>query len=489
MADMTEERRLARTVQEHNRQFRRAVTLLLVTLVAPGSAQIIAGNRRLGTLALRVAIGVAGVAALLGLIGVVSSRTLVSLLANGPVLRTVQVALVVLALGWLALFVDAWRLGAPLRLRQKHRLTQSGLTAGLSVIAVSLVLVSSHYVAVARESVSGIFAGTKVTDPYAGRYNLLLLGADADESRIGLRPDSITLVSIDQKTGRTAMFSFPRNLQRVRFPAGTVMARHFPDGFSCGDNCLLNAVYTWATDHKDLFPGDADPGITATEDAVRGLSGLDVNYYALVDLRGFRQLIDAVGGVTIDVGRDVPITGRGGVSRGTIKAGEQQLDGYHALWYARSRTGSSDYDRMARQRCVMAAMLHQLDPANVLLKFQAIAEAGKQVVSTDIPASELDTFVDLALKAKRQKITSVQFVPPLITTANPDLDLIRAKVREAIDLSKTGAPRATAGATRRSKEHTASPGAAFPGSTRKGKDSNDDTTQGVHELSDVCAAG
>jgi polyisoprenyl-teichoic acid--peptidoglycan teichoic acid transferase len=478
------------------RQFRRAVTLLLMTLVVPGAAQLVAGNRQVGRVAVRVAAGAVAVAALLAFIGLVSPRTLVSLLANAGLLRVLQLLLVALALGWLALFVDAWRLGGPLGLHQKQRLTSTAMTLGLSALAVSLVLTSSHYVAVARHSLKGVFAGTKVTDPYAGRYNVLLLGADADADRVGLRPDSITLASIDEKTGRTALFSFPRNLQRVPFPRGTVMHKAFPNGFDCGNECLLNALYTWATDHRALFPRDvADPGIEAMKDAVRGITGLDVNYYALVDIKGFQELVDAVGGVSLDVKRDLPITGPGGELRATIKAGPQRLDGYHALWYARSRSDSSDYDRMARQRCVMAAMLHQLEPGNVLLKFREIARAGEQIVSTDIPASELDTMTGLAMKAKKARITSVQFVPPLITTARPDFPLIRRTVRAAIDES-TGRTRsrspAASPAPKASDASRSSGGGAVADSPQNAAATPDPSaspTSNVDNLDQVCTAG
>jgi LCP family protein required for cell wall assembly len=417
--------------------FRRAVTLLLLTLVAPGSAQLLVGHRGVGRVALKVAGGVVGLAMALALLGLVSPGTLVSVLANQTVLRVLHAVLIVLAVAWLALFIDAWRLGVPLALRQRQRLVSTIVTVVLAMVAMSAVLTSSHYVTVARQSLSTIFAGTEPKDPYAGRYNILLLGADAGPGRVGLRPDSITLVSVEEASGRAAMFSFPRNLQRVRFPAGTVMHRHFPDGFNCGDECLLNAIYTWATDHKELFPGVDDPGIEATKDAVRGLTGLTVHYYALIDMAGFQELVDAVGGITIDVGRDVPITGPGGVHRGTIKAGRQHMDGYTALWFARSRSGTSDYDRMARQRCVLGAMLDQLDPATVALKFRQIAGAGQRIVSTDMPASKLGAFVDLALKARKHPIVSVQFVPPLIKPARPDLALIKDKVREALELATT----------------------------------------------------
>lgn len=421
------------------------MTLILLTLVAPGSAQLVAGNRRVGQIALRIVGGMLAVAGLLALIGLISSRALVAILANPFLLRLIQLSLAAAAVGWFALFVDAWRLGRPLALRQKQRLTSTVLTLGLASLAVSVVLTSSHYAAVARYSLQDVFSGVQAVDPYAGRYNILLLGVDADADRVGLRPDSITLASVDAETGDTALLSFPRNLQRVPFPAGTVMHEQFPNGFFCDDGeCLLNAIYTWATDHRELFPGVADPGLEATKSAIRGLTGLEINYYALVDMRGFAELVDALGGITVDVERDIPISGPDGEVRETIPAGVQRLDGYHALWYARSRSDSSDYDRMARQRCVMAAMLRQLDPSTVLLKFREIAEAGRHVLSTDIPVSELDTLADLATKVKRAKVTSVQFVPPLIDTSDPDLVLIRRKVRAAIEASKSVARARTA---------------------------------------------
>ena len=68
---------------------------------------------------------------------------------------------------------------------------------------------------------------------------------------------------------------------------------------------------------------------------------------------------------------------------GWIEPGHQQLDGFETLWYARSRATSDDYSRMARQKCVMNAMLHQLDPTTVLTNFGAIAD-GRQADHLDV---------------------------------------------------------------------------------------------------------
>ncbi len=465
-------------------RFRRSITLLLMTLFAPGTAQLVAGNKAVGRFAVRVLLGVLGVGAIAALLAWLAPNLLVGLFTNSGVLAVLRVVLLIFAVGWLLLFIDAWRLGRPLGLERKQRLTATIATASMSIVCVGALLLGSQYVAVARESIDGIFGAGQKSDPNAGRYNILLLGGDAGPDREGLRPDSITLVSVDEKTGHTAMFSFPRNLQRVPFPRGTVMHEQFPNGFHC-DTCLLNAVYTWANDHKELFPGVPDPGIVATKDAISGLTGLPVNYYVLIDLFGFRQLVDAVGGLTIDVKKDVPIGGISSERSGTIKAGKQKLDGYHSLWYARSRTGSSDYDRMARQRCVMAAMLDQLDPGTVLLKFQAIAKAGKQVMSTDIPSSELGKFVDLSMRVKKQKITSVQFVPPLIRASHPNVPLIQSKVRAAIDASEAGpkpaptAKKATGGAPK---------AANAPQPSKSIKSNRTKAPEPVSDLNSVCAA-
>ena len=253
----------------------------------------------------------------------------------------------------------------------------------------------------------------------------------------------MTLVSIDESTGRTVMFSFPRNMQNVPFPASSPMHRVFPNGFNCGDSCLLNAVYTYAATHRGLYPASVkNPGAQATMDAISAISGLTVNYFALIDLKGFQNLINAVGGVTVDVKARVPIGGETTKISGYVNPGVRHLTGYQALWYARSRTGTSDYDRMARQRCVMTAMLQQLNPETVLLKFNGIASASSKVISTSIPEGDLGTFVDLALKAKAQKVTSVQFVPPVIVPKHPDFAHIRALVANAIAAAeKPAAPR------------------------------------------------
>jgi LCP family protein required for cell wall assembly len=218
------------------------------------------------------------------------------------------------------------------------------------------------------------------------------------------------------------------------------MAQQFPHGYDCGVQCELNSLATWAADHKTLFKGVRNPGVEATSEAVEGITGLKINYFAMVNLAGFRKLVDAVGGVTLHVRDRIPIGGIGAPISGWIEPGTRKLDGYQTLWFARSRVAADDYSRMARQKCVMNAMLHQLSPQTVLLKFEKIAKASEALVTTDVPRSEVDRFMQLALKARQQPIRTVSFVPPMINTGDPDITKIKAMVKKAIAQSEGTAP-------------------------------------------------
>ncbi len=337
-------------------------------------------------------------------------------------LRVVQVLLILVALGWGALLVDSFRLARPPELARRHRLGFAALNLALVLTVVGGLMASASIVSTQRDFVATVFAGGGDTEAKHGRFNVLLMGGDADKGRPGLRPDSMTVASIDAETGRTVLVSLPRNMEDVPFPAGSPMRKKFPKGFGCADHsCMLNAVYSYATEHKELYPGVRDPGAQATKEAIEGATGLKINYYVLIDLKGFRTLVDAVGGINLDINQRVPIGGGGSPVSGYIEPGRNvHLDGYHALWFARSRHDSSDYARIARQKCVMNAMLNQLDPVTVLTNFNKIASAGKQIVGTNIPASVINQLLDLAVKARKKPIASVALVPPLDLSRQPE---------------------------------------------------------------------
>ncbi|MBC7306650.1 MAG: LCP family protein [Dietzia sp.] len=415
---------------------RRAVSLLVLSVLVPGSAQIVAGNRAIGRIVLRIWFGILLIAALLGGIAFLSISTVVGILSASWFLRLAQWALYAWAAIWALVLIDAWRLGRPDYQPTRTRRRFAIATVILLVLPAGVAYAGTS-VSAGRSALSAVFADGPSIPPSDGRYNILLLGGDSGAGREGTRPDSLQLVSIDADTGRAVTFGFARDTSNIVFERGSVMAGIMPEGWTCGDECLLNGLYTWAMDHKDQFPPDVeDPGILATREAVEALSGLEVQYYALVDLNGFRSLVDALGGLEINVIRRTPIGGGTSKISSWIEPGNQRLDGYHALWYARSREGSSNYERMARQRCVMSAMVDQIDPRTIALRFGDLAAASTGVLRTDIPQSDLGTFAELALKTRSQKITGVNFVPPLIKPWDFDIEEMHRIVEDTIEASE-----------------------------------------------------
>ncbi|GAB6900980.1 hypothetical protein JCM9957A_40700 [Kineosporia succinea] len=492
---------------------RRSLTLLALTLLAPGSAQVVAGpSERHYALLSRVRMTVARVslrvwAAALIVTGLMVCAALVNrdwvlgLFTHQWVIRPLAAVFFTGALLWPLLLLDAWRIGQAPELTPKSRRWIALLTALLMLMMLVLPLALGQRVWAAADLLSGVFGSGKDSAAVDGRYNVLLLGGDTGPTRVGTRPDSINLASIDEKSGRTALFSLPRNMQNVPFPAGTPAAKAWPNGYDCGDDCLLNAIYKYGNDNPSLFPGVSDPGAEAMMQAVEGATGLKVNYYVIIDLQGFEQLIDAVGGIDMNVEARTPIGGGTSKIHGWIETGEQHLDGYHALWYARSREGTSDYDRMARQRCVMTSMVNQLDPATVLRNFQGIASAGSKVVATDIPAKRLPAFLKLATGAKRTTIESVQFVPPLIVPKHPDFAEVRRQVASTVAhlegrtvAAATTAPAApvvpAATAPVETPEATATPRATTASASGEGTGTATASSQSAAvDVRSVCAAG
>ncbi len=413
-------------------QFRRAITLTLMTLVMPGSAQLVAGDRRIGRIGVRIWLGCLAAIALLALLALTSRSGLFGVLVDGRVMTPVRWLLMAGACFWVFLLLDAWRLGQPRRLARKHRLWMTGLNGALCFVTAGALFFAAHLIGIQRGVIDTVFAAETSSPPHEGRYNVLLMGTDSGPDRDGARPDSLNVASIDAETGRTVLIGLPRNLEDVPFPDDSFMKKPFPDTFDC-EGCYLNAVNTWANDHQDELGAGEDPGIRATMDAVEAITGLELNYYAMINMQGFSQLIDAVGGVTVNVRERTAIDGIGAPISGYIEVGEQKLNGKEALWYARSRVLNSDFSRMGRQKCVMSAMLRELSPQKVLLNVEDIADSSHTLLDTDIPGSDLDVFLDLALKAKAQTISSVSLTPPVIYTGNPDYDKVRTLITRAID--------------------------------------------------------
>lgn len=439
---------------------KRARWLVVLGFLLPGSAQVLAGNKRAGRFGLGVTF-TALLVALLMLGGLVFARAAtLSILTNSIFLFVLQWLIVGLGLMWLIFGIDTLRLTKLVRVKRNWRVPVAMLSVLLTVLPVAGAAWAATLINSGRGAIGNIFVGAPAVKPIDGRYNILLLGTDAGSDREGIRPDSISLVSIDAKTGQSVIIGLPRELVEMPFPEESPMNALHPYGFGvapnvfgewggCYTTCYLNAVYTEVEDFPDTYAGlypeaesrGSEPGIEATKDAVQGATGLDPQFYVLLNMDAFSNIIDSLGGVTVTVPERLPIGG--GIDEYTgelvnvddwIEPGEQHLNGFEAQWFARSRYGSAngDYDRMQRQRDLQAAILAQMNPANVLLRFQEIAAAGSQLVKTDIPESMLGRFVDLAGKARGHAPVNVELVPPTIDPEDPDYGAIHSLVAEGV---------------------------------------------------------
>ncbi len=419
-------------------RFRRALMLCLMTVIIPGSGHIAVGKRVVGWFAVTMWVGVlCGGGFLLWKFRTDRAQVL-TWFTDTDVLLLARAGIVAVAVLWGILFLDAWRLASPFRLNFMRAAFITVLNLAIIAGVAGSTAYASQLIKVSRDTVKVVFKATETSEPLKGRFNILLLGSDSGKDRVGIRPDSMTVASIDADTGKVVLISLPRNLQNVPFSEGSPMRKLYPNGYNCGSECLLNAVHTSAQNRTDLYPGSEDPGLDATIDAIQGVTNLKINYYIMVNMQGFRGLVDAVGGVTVDVKTRIAMFGHDDSWKDRwIEPGEQKLNGTKALWYTRSRFQSDDYTRMGRQKCMMAAMANQLNPQTVLLNATDIANSGKELLSTNLPEQELGRFVDLALKTRGQKIRTVSVVPPEFNTVTPDFPAIHAAIQKAIDKSES----------------------------------------------------
>ena len=414
----------------------------MLTLVVPGSAQLVAGNRKFARIAITATLTFWAIALVTILVGLIDKNGLLfRVIPVNIVFGFLALVLTVYSILFAVLAVDTLRLMRIGRLYQRERWIAFGGLVLAAVIGTSGLSWAGSTAGVSAGALGTIFNQSGFTTPVDGRYNIMLLGADSGRDRFGIRPDSISVLSINAATGQAVNIGLPRNLQHVGFVAGSPMLKVYPNGWNCGFECLINAIYKDVTDnHADLYPDavkhGSTPGVEATRDAVSYVTGLKIQSYVIVDMAAFSSLIDALGGIDINVQQRLPIGGqKDDLSdvKGWIEAGQQHMNGYTALWYARSRHSTNDYDRMRRQHEVEDQVLKQMDPANVLSRVQQIMSAGKELVKTDIPSGMLFEYKNLAGKAKVYGIKSLNITPPNYDPVYPNFSKIHADIKAKFD--------------------------------------------------------
>ncbi len=460
-----------------------AARCALLSFLWPGLGQINGGARRRGFVL--VAVTATLLAGTLGVLALQGRDTLIGEAVDTRVLAGVLVANALIALYRLGAIADAARLG--------YR--ASGTAVTLAVLAALVIVpqaAAGWYAYTAYDTVTEVFeeaeptdvlvpvadefdvpetpgtpAGGLAADPSSiptisrtpekaavpvaaapaknlpawkkrGRLNIVLLGADAGPGRSGLRTDTMMVATIDLKTRRAAIFSVPRNMGGVPLPprAARATGARFPG--------ILNALHRFGTAHPELFPGGKDPGATALKQTLGQLTGLPIDYYVMVDFRGFHGLVDALGGVTLEIPHAVldrvsPYEQGGEWIRIDLKPGRQHLTADQAFAYVRARSTTSDWARIKRQRCVIAALADATGPTTVLRSFRGLTKTFRENFSTDIPAKQLPELAKLATSIHMSQVVSIGFTPPEFTSggtatgaAMPDIPAIRQAVRDAL---------------------------------------------------------
>lgn len=272
------------------------------------------------------------------------------------------------------------------------------------------------------------------------RLTVMLIGTDEGYGRSGARADVIMVATFDLVTGRVALFSVPRNTGSVVLSESAAEAL----GTEVYVN-LISSLYWDASQFPELAPEGGDPGAEVLRDALSSILGIPIDYYAVANMGGLVDLIDAFGGVTVNAQERVwvrlsPPTAEDEWQVYDIGPGIQHLTGLEALAFARSRTGSNDYVRMGRQRCVIAALLKQNGMAEIAWKFPAVAAVIKENVKTDLPIDALQALIGIRSELKSDEMITIGFVPPkFITGRNSmgynilDLELVHSTVRQIIE--------------------------------------------------------
>lgn len=471
----------SRRARLHSRRQRRQENagrffgLTALGTIIPGLGLLAAGKRGWGKFILALA-GLGFFAAVLVLVLVPRNQLAASAFDQSQ-LGLVAIGLLMLAIGWLIVAVSSLKALDSGRLPPSKRLTGALIVTVLASLVVAPMTVGARYAWTHSDLIESISQGSALApeldekNPWEGkpRVNVLLLGGDAGEGRDGLRTDTVILASIDTETGDTTMISLPRNLEQVPFatgtPAGDALATRFPTGFTDHQpgnlEFVLFSVYRNAPAFvsPDVFAGSDDPGADAVKLAVSGALGVDIDYYVIADLNGFADIVDAMGGIMIDVNYPVPIGTKRleGAASGCSQArdwiepeADKRLKGAEALWFARARCSpghptfdyaavggrdpiKDDYNRMERQRCVMGAIARAADPMALLTKFESLAAATGKNIKTDIPAGMFPAFAELGLKVKNATLTSLTINRDVINPGDPDYDHLREVVQAALD--------------------------------------------------------
>jgi LCP family protein required for cell wall assembly len=365
-------------------------------------------------------------------VGILRRDRITSLVLDSTVLRVIQVIAALFVITRLVAVIEV--------INSRAAGTRQRLAAFIGVLGLLIVAFPAGFSVVRadqlNEVINKVFVTSGSSDPISAVagdatdedfQTILLLGGDEGPGRWALRTDTMILVSIHKASGRVAMVSIPRNLRGVKFPEGSAMHDEFSKGFKD----LANAIYPYVYSHPDVavkyLRGDLAPEAVALASGLSYSMDVTIDDYVLVNMQGFLEIVDALGGVTVTLDKKIPMPGNVPGAKHpyppTIGPGEVELDGTLALGYVRSRAADSDYRRMGRQRDLLEKLAAQTSGTDVLRNFPQLADIAKENVRTSLTPDEFAFLVD-RLRSGTNIQESAGLTPPLINPGRPDWDVI-----------------------------------------------------------------
>lgn len=225
------------------------------------------------------------------------------------------------------------------------------------------------------------------------RINVLMLGIDRREDEEGpWRTDTMIVATFDPQTKTAGMLSIPRDLY-VPIPAP-----------GAGENRINTANFYGDSSN---YPGG---GPALAKKTVEYNFAIPIHYYVLIDFNGFRKLIDALGGIDIDVPEPIDDPEYPTEDYGTmhlqIPAGRQHMDGDLALKYARSRKSTSDFDRSKRQMQVILAARDKALKVNAIAQAPQLLAQLRAAIETDMSPEQILALAPLVSQIRPDNIKS-----------------------------------------------------------------------------------
>lgn len=247
-----------------------------------------------------------------------------------------------------------------------------------------------------------------------GRINILVLGIGGPDHDGGDLTDTIMLASIDPVNNTTALLSVPRDLW-VKIP---------DDGYQ-----KINAAYYYGkansnSKQKDQIIRD---GLKKLDDTLAPILGVTIHYHTIIDFHAFRQSVDTVGGIDVNVPEDLydpTIAWENDYNPYIAKKGTQHMDGAKALLYSKSRETSSDFARAERQRLVMVALKEKIFSLGTFsnpVKVSSLLTSLGDNVFTDFTLSDISRLYEIVGQIPSSAIVSLDLVTPpnnFLTTGN-----------------------------------------------------------------------